>query len=207
MIADREAFVRRIGEPLFLENFGNENMAFVILAGGAELEFHFFRARDLHRIRSGPHRVLLDEDAILAGLEFPLPEVDLAARVESLRGVLFWFWHDLGHFTTAIGRDQLWWAAGQLEQLRAYCVNLARIEHGGESQDEAYWKLDEEVATEPLEPLRSTFVAMERDAMLRAAGEILAFFRERAPRVAEANGLDYPTELDHLVGGQFQDLR
>ena len=207
VIADREAFVRSIGEPLFLEDFGNENMAFVILADGAELEFNFFRIRDLPLIRSGPHRVLLDTGGILAGLEFPLPEVDPAARAESLRGILFWFWHDLGHFITAIGRGQPWWAAGQLEQLRAYCVNLARIDQGGESQDEAYWKLDEEIATDPLEPLRSTFVAMERDAMLQAAGEILAFFRERAPRVAEANGLAYPTELDHLVGGHFQDLR
>ena len=207
VIADARGVRPKVGEPLFLENFGNENMAFVILAGGAELEFHFFRVR-----RSAPHPIWAASGAPGRGRDpgrarVPLPEVDLAARVESLRGVLFWFWHDLGHFTTAIGRDQLWWAAGQLEQLRAYCVNLARIEHGGESQDEAYWKLDEEVATEPLEPLRSTFVAMERDAMLRAAGEILAFFRERAPRVAEANGLAYPTELDHLVGGQFQDLR
>lgn len=110
-------------------------------------------------------------------------------------------------FTTAIGRGRLWWAAGQLEQLRAYCVNLARIEQGGESQDEAYWKLDEEIATDPLAPLRSTFVAMERDAMLHAAGEILAFFRKHAPRVAEANGLAYPTELDQLVGGHFGDVR
>ena len=120
VIADRESFVRNIGEPLFLEDFGNENMAFVILADGAELEFNFFRVRDLPLIRSGPHRVLLDTGGILAGLEFPLPEVDPAARAESLRGVLFWFWHDLGHFTTAIGRGQMWWAAGQLEQLRAY---------------------------------------------------------------------------------------
>lgn len=109
-------------------------------------------------------------------------------------------------FTSAIGRGQLW-GAGQLEQLRAYCVNLARIEQGGESQDEAYWKLDEEIATDPLAPLRSTFVAMERDAMLHAAGEILAFFRKHAPRVAEANGLAYPTELDQLVGGHFGDVR
>ncbi len=207
MIADRESFVRNLGEPLFLEDFGNENMAFVILADGTELEFNFFRVRDLHEIRSGPHRVLLDTDGILAGLEFPLPDGDPAARGESLREVLFWFWHDLGHFTTAIGRGQLWWAAGQLEQLRAYCVNLARIDQGGESQDEAYWKLDEGIATDPLEPLRSTFVAMDRDAMLHAAAKILAFFRERAPRVAEANGLTYPTELDRLIGGHLEDLR
>ena len=130
VIAGRDTFVRTVGEPLFLEDFGNDNMAFVILAGGTELELHFFGVGDVATIRPGPHRVLLDKDGILAGVTFPLPEPDRAARVEGLRDILFWFWHDVGHFTTAVGRGQLWWAAGQLEQLRGYCVNLVRIEPG-----------------------------------------------------------------------------
>ena len=128
-------------------------MAFVILAGGTELEFHFFGVGDVDAIRPGPHRVLLDKDGILAGLTFPLPEPDRAAQVEALRDILFWFWHDVGHFTTAVGRGQLWWAAGQLEQLRGYCVNLIRIDQGGVAEDEPYWKLDHEIATEPLDAL------------------------------------------------------
>ncbi len=206
VIAGRDAFVRTLGEPLFLEDFGNGNMAFVILADGTELEFNYFAESDLDAIRSGPHRVLLDKDGILSSRAFPLPETDRAAQVEALREILFWFWHDVGHFTTAIGRGQLWWAAGQLEQLRAYCVNLVRIEQGGGAEDEPYWKLDHEITTEPLDALRSTFVPMERDALLRAGGDILAFIRQRAPGVAEALGLSYPTELDRLVGGHLEHL-
>ena len=206
VIAGRDTFVRTVGEPLFLEDFGNGNMAFVILAGGTELELHFFGVGDLDTIRSGPHRVLLDKDGILAGVTFPLPEPDRAARVGGLRDILFWFWHDVGHFTTAVGRGQLWWAAGQLEQLRGYCVNLIRIDQGGVAEDEPYWKLDHEIATEPLDALRSTFVPMERDALLRAGGDVLAFFRERAPRVAGAFDLTYPMELDRLVGGHLEHL-
>jgi len=207
VLSERPAFVRKLGTPLFLENFGNDNMAFVILADGAEVELNFFRTRDLDSIRSGPHRVLLDKDGILAGVTFPGTEPDEATRVEALRQILFWFWHDLGHFTTAIGRGQLWWAAGQLEQLRSYYVNLIRIHQGGESQSEPYWKLDHEIETEPLDPLRSTFVAMERGEMLRAAREILAAFREQAPVVAEANGLAYPADLDRLIGGHLDAVR
>jgi predicted nucleotidyltransferase len=206
VIAGRDTFVRAIGEPLFLEDFGNGNMAFVILVDGTELEFNYFAESDLDAIRSGPHRVLLDKDGILTNRAFPLPETDRAAQVEALREILLWFWHDAGHFTTAIGRGQLWWAAGQLEQLRGICVNLVRIQQGGELEDEPYWKLDREIATKSLGALRSTFVPMERDALLRAGGDILAFFRQRAPGVAAALDLPYPTELDRLVGGHLEQL-
>ena len=82
-----------------------------------------------------------------------------------------------------------------------------RIEQGGEAEDEPYWKLDVELATGALEPLRSTFVPLERDDLLRAGRDVLAFFRSRGPDVAHANGLTYPAELDRLIGGRLDDLR
>lgn len=206
VISGREAFVRTLGEPLFLEDFGKESQLLAILADGTDLDLFFFARSDLDSIRSGPHVVLLDKEGILAGAEFSVPEPDHAARVEQLRQILSWFWHDLAHFTTAIGRGQLWWAAGQLEQLRNYCVNLARIEQGLEEEDEPYWKLDDEISTDPLGPLRATFCAMERDAMLRAGRDVVTFFRERAPVVARTNGLTYPAELDRLISGHLARL-
>lgn len=206
IVSGREAFVRRLGEPLFLEDFGHDEMAFAILADGTELEFNFFRVSDLLAIRSGPHRVLLDKEGILAGAQFPPSGLDHAAQVEELRRILFWFWHDLAHFTTAIGREKLWWAAGQLEQLRSYCVNLARIGQDVQTEDEPYWKLDDEISTDPLDALRSTFCAMELDAMLQAAHDVVTFFRERAPGVARTNGLTYPADLDGLISGHLDHL-
>jgi Streptomycin adenylyltransferase len=202
-ISRKDRFVRELGEPLFLEDFGNEDVAFVILADGTELELLFFRQSQLHTIRSGPHVVLLDERGILAGMEFPLPELDRETQVEELRNVLFWFWHDVGHFTTALGRGQLWWAAGQLEQLRHYCVTLARIEQGVAVEDEPYWKLDVEISTRSLDDLRATFVPIERDAMLRAGRSVVASFRDRAPLVARMHALEYPIELDRLISGHL----
>lgn len=203
-VSDKGAFARALGEPLFIEDFGQGEVVFVILADGTELELHLLRMSDLPSIRPGPHRVLLNDTGVLERIQLLPPEIDREARIEQLRQLLSWFWHDLGHFTTAIGRGQLWWAAGQLQILRDVCVGLVRIEQGAElDEDEPYWKLDVEVATPPLDALRSTFVPVERDAMLRAGREVLAFFRSRAPGVARANGLPYPTELDELIGGRL----
>jgi hypothetical protein len=36
IVAGRQTFARRLGEPLFLEDFGNDHMALAILADGTE---------------------------------------------------------------------------------------------------------------------------------------------------------------------------
>ena len=204
--AGKEAFVRSIGNSLFVEDFGMAHMAFAIFDDGSELELHFHRLADLDTIPAGPHRVLLDPHDVLAGRVFPAAAPDAGTRSRQLREVLMWFWHDLGHFTTAIARDQLWWAAGQLEQLRNSCVNLVRLEQGGEAEEEPYWKLDGELATGPLEPLRSTFVPIERAALVGAGREVLTFFRTHGRAAALVNDLPYPAELDALVGGRLDEL-
>lgn len=207
VMAERADFVRRLGDAPFIEEFGTLRITFVIFADGTDLELYTFRASDLGSIRSGPHRVLLDKTGILEGVEFPVEEEDdVETRTEDLRRILFWFWHDVGHFKTAIGRDQLWWAAGQLEALRNYCVNLERLGQGGANMGEPYWKLEAEISTEPLEPLRVTFVPLERDAMLRAGRAIVAFFRERGTIVAQMRGLTYPADLDAVVSDQLEHL-
>ncbi len=206
VVAERASIIGRLGEPLFLESFGRDDIAFFILADGTEGELFFARAGGLDAIHTGPYRPLVDRTGILAGAEFPFTEPDPVEQVEELRRILQWFWHDLSHFIAAIGRGQLWWAAGQLEALRAYCVNLARIEQHVEAQDEPYEKLDHVMSTTSLDVLRSTFCPMERRAMLDAASNILAFYRERAPVVAEAYGLAYPAELEGLICERFDEL-
>ncbi|MEZ0234740.1 MAG: aminoglycoside 6-adenylyltransferase [Actinomycetota bacterium] len=207
VVNDRERLIAQLGDALFLEDFGIDGLVFAILPDGTDIELHFVRESELDRVRSGPHRVLVDDRGVLTGATFPWPEFDRATQTQELREVVMWFWHDLSHFAAAIDRDHLWWAAGQLEALRAYCVRLARVEHGAEPMsDEPYWKLDAEMSTAPLEPIRSAFVPMERAAMLDAARTLLAFFRSRAPAIAEAHGLTYPEPLDRLAGARLDDL-
>jgi predicted nucleotidyltransferase len=207
VVSGRQAIIEQLGKPLFLEDFGLDGIVFFILADGTEAELFFRRVSDLGALRDvGPFRVLLDKEGILADAEFPMAEPDRDEQVEELTHVVEWFWHDLSHLIAALGRGHLWWAHGQLEMLRAYCVNLVRIEHGVEAQEEAYEKLDQAISTTQLSDLRESFVPMDRAGMLRAAATIVNFFRERAPAVAAAYGVTYPAELEALMCDRLDRL-
>lgn len=204
--AGRADLIRTLGEPLFLEDFGRDVNVFFILADGTEGEIFFFGESELDRIDAGPVRPLVDERALLDGVRFPVEAPDRAEQVAELRQILHWFWHDLSHFIAALGRGQPWWAAGQLETLRAYCVNLERIDQGVGAEAEAYEKLDQLISVDRLAPIRSTFPPMERDALLRASQALVSFFRERAPAVAGRHGLDYPLELERVISDRLVGL-
>ena len=207
VVAGGAAIIEQLGEPLFLEDFGLEGIVFFILADGTEAELFVRRMSGLHEIHDvGPYRALLDKGGVLAGAEFPWREPDRAEQAEALRRVLYWFWHDLSHFIAAVGRGQLWWAYGQLEVLRGYYVNLIRIKQKVEAQEEAYEKLDQAIVTSPLSALLTTFCPMEKRAMLRAVGEVVNLYRERAPVVASAYGLTYPAELERLMCNRLDEL-
>jgi predicted nucleotidyltransferase len=203
---DRAAFVRRLGDPLFLEDFGASFTSFFILADGTEGELSVGAESRFHEIHVGPFRTLLDERGLLVGATFPEREPDPDEQLESARRSVSWFWHELSHFVAAMGRQQLWWAYGQLEALRGHCVNLARLEQRTPAQEEPYEKLDQAISTTALSGLEATFCPMERGAMLRAGRDIVGFYRGIAPRVARAHGLTYPLELERLMSGRLDAL-
>jgi predicted nucleotidyltransferase len=206
VIRGRQALIRRIGEPLFIEDFGLDRTVFFILADGTDCELFFEREGALERLEIGPFQPLVDKRGILAGVEFGFSPPDPGEQRERLREIVMWFWHDLSHFLAALGRGDLWWAYGQLEALRRYCVNLVRIQHGIEAQEEAYEKLSKQVPVSQLGELGSTFCAMEREPMLQAGLRVVGFFRTHAPVIAEANGVAYPTELARIKSARLQEL-
>ena len=206
VVSGRAAFVRQLGEPVFMEDFGHDRIAFFILADGTESEIVFGREGALEELDVGTFVTLVDKHGILDGAEFPWPQPDPDVRREELRQVLNWFWHDLSHFIAALGRGELWWACGQLEALRRYCVNLLRIEHGVDAQEEAYEKLEKAVPVTELAALQPTFCPMERDAMLKAALDVVSFFREHARQIADAYGSEYPVELERLMCDRLDEL-
>ena len=206
VIADRRALISRLGSPLFLDHFFRAWNVFFILADGTEGEIFFGHEGAMEEIDVGPFEPLLDKRGILAGAEFPFSPPDPDAPREHLRQIVNWFWHELSHFVTALGRGDLWWAYGQLEALRRHCVNLMRIQHGDEAQEEPYEKLAKAIPVSELASLRTTFCPMERRAMLDAALVIVRFFREHAPRVAEAYGSEYPAALAQLMSDRLDEL-
>jgi predicted nucleotidyltransferase len=207
VVADRRSIIEEIGEPLFLEDFGLEGVVFFILADDTEAELYLVREGGLHELHDvGVFRTLVDKRGILADARFPWREPDRAEQLEMLHGCVYWFWHELSHFTAAVGRGHLWWAYGQLESLRALVVNLIRIEQGVAAQGEAYEKLDTVVPAARLSALATTFCPMERRAMLRAAVQIADVHRELAPVLASAYDVTYPAELERLMRARLDAL-
>jgi hypothetical protein len=203
---DREAFLRQFGEPLLLEDFGGNETAFFILADGTEGELTFGSEHNAAEIHRGPYRALVDKTGVLSRATFVGHAPGREEQVEVLRRQVQWFWHDFSHFMAAIGRGQLWWAAGQLQALRDYCVTLARLKADFAAEAEGYDKLDQAVPGLELAPLAETYVSMEREPMLAAVRQILAFYATTAPALAEAHGLRYPAELERIMLERFRAL-
>ena len=208
--ADRAAFLQQLGTLVFLENFGLPKMVFFIFSDDSEGELWFGSESQLDHIHSGPYRVLLDKKRILAQAAFPEQEPTQAEQSEILRRQITWFWHDLSHFSTAIGRGQLWWAHGQLEALRVYCINLARLRQNfldGDVGSEAYWKLEQAFAVAQLAPLQATYCPLERGAMLQAALAIVQFYQELAQSLTRAHGIAYPAALERVMLDRLDKLK
>src|SRR6266516_2273966 len=139
--AEREAFIRLLGEPVFLEDYNGDGADFVfsIFSDGTEVELGFGHERHFNHIYVGPYRVLLDKKGILAGAVFSWQEPSYDEQIETLRGMINWFWHDLSHhFITPMARGQLWSAYGALEDLRLTCVNMARLRQNFSAKAEGY---------------------------------------------------------------------
>jgi hypothetical protein len=209
--AELKAFIPRLGEPLFQEDFGSPSSALFILSDGTEGELIVGSEGRLPDLFSGPYQVLLDKKHILAGVEIPWHEAtpSQADQIKTLRRQIEWFWHDLSHFITAMERGELWWGYGQLETLRRYAVNLARLRHNFsdvEVGEEAYFKVDRALPTEQLAPLQTTFCPREPSAMLQAALVIVRFYQELAPGLAQTHGVMYPADLDRVLSDRLQRL-
>jgi len=208
-LAGREAFLHRLGEPVFLEDFQEYGFDLVnfIFTGGTEGEFALGRESHFTRMHGGPYRVLLDKKGILAGAVFPWHEPAQTEQVETLRSLVYWFWHDLSHhFITPMARGQLWSAYGALEDLRRTCVNLARLRQNFQAAAEGYEKLEQAVPVEQLAPLQATFCPLERDAMLQTALVIVRYYQELAPPLAQAHGIPYPAGLYRVVYDRLEQL-
>jgi predicted nucleotidyltransferase len=207
--AGRKAFIRQLGEPVFLEDFhgGDADFVFFTFPDGIEVELGLGREGHFHHIHGGRYKVLLDKKGILAGIVFLGYEPTRAEQIETLRRLVSWFWHDLSHhFITPMARGQIWSAYGALEDLRLTCVNLARLRQNFQTEAEGYEKVEQAIPVEQLAPLQATFCLMERGAKLQAAIVIVRFYQELAPPLARAHGIPYPIELERVMYDRLEQL-
>lgn len=208
-VAGREAFVWQLGDPVLMEGFGSTTHLFLIFADGAEVELALGRASEMHQNHGGAFRVLLDKQNILAGVTSTREQPEVREQVETLRQQIYYFWHDLAHLITALGRGQLWWAGGQIEVLRRICVNLARLRQDfldPEVGEDPYFKIELNLPVEQLAGLEPTFCPMRREEMLGAAHALLDFYRKVAPALARAHGIAYPDVLERVLIRRLEEL-
>jgi hypothetical protein len=196
-------FVRGIGEPLLEETFDLPGIVFIIFADGTDLELMVTRASELSIV--GPYRVLLDRGGVVASARPPVPRSTEETR-ELVRRRVTWFWHDLSHLISGLGRDQLTWAYGQLDELREACLDLALLLEDPAAKPEGYWKAEASVPEDVLEELRATMVEPERDALLQSGKRVVALYRRLARQAAARHGLPYPEALDRIVFARLEAL-
>jgi len=208
-IASRAAFIRRLGEPMFLKDGhgGGADVLFFILSDGTEGELALGRESRFTHIYVGPYKVLLDKTGCLSAAVFSGHQPTQAEQIETLRGLIDWFWHDLlHHFITPMARGQLWSAYGALEDMRLTCVNLARLRENFKAEAEGFEKVEQAIPVEQLAPLQATFCAMEHGAMLQAALVIVRFYQELAPPLAQAHRITYPADLERVMCDRLERL-
>lgn len=209
-VSKRESFVRLLGEPSFMEDFDLPGIVFLIFPDGSEVEVSYVRESEANHVFNEPYKVLLDKKNITVGITPREREVDWDGQREKLRRLIHWFWHDFSHFVTAMGRNQLWWAHGQLDVLRSICVGLARLKNDFSDPDveeEVYFKIENAMPVESLSPLRETFCPMEKEAMLKAGFPLVQFYKELAISLANAHGIPYPERLERVMVDRLEKLR
>ncbi len=207
--ASRAAFIRRLGEPVFLKDGhgGGTDVLFFFLSDGTEGELALGRESRFTHMYVGPYKVLLDKTGCLSGAVFSGHQPTQAEQIETLRGLIDWFWHDLlHHFLTPMARGQLWSAYGALEDLRLTCVNLARLRENFQLEAEGYEKVEQALPVEQLAPLQATLCPMERASMLQAALLTVRFYQELAPPLAQAHAIPYPADLARVMSERLEQL-
>jgi predicted nucleotidyltransferase len=200
------AFITRLGESLFLEDFELGHTSFFILADGTETELAIGAESHFQHLHKGPYKVLLEKTEVLPQAVFSGEAPTSEEQTETLRRPLYWFWHDLSYFIAAIGRGQLWWAYAQLEILRRSCVDLLRLQNDFSEPVENYEKLEKAVLLEQLKLLQRTFCPMERGQLLQAGRIIVRVYQELAASLAQTYSLAYPQELAHLMLARLAQL-
>jgi predicted nucleotidyltransferase len=205
----RAVFIRQLGEPLFLEDFERDDLIFFIFPNDTEGELCIGRIGAFIQIHSGPYRVLLDKNGILEDAMFPPHEADPIEQRAKLRQLIDWFWHEFSHFVTAMQRNQLWWAHGQVEVMRLQCVNLARLRYNFADPyvSDEYFKVELALPVAQIAVLETTYCPLEKAAMLQAVCVILDFYRDVAPSLAQAHDLVYSTELERIMVARLERLR
>ncbi len=202
----KTSFVRSLGDPVFLEDFDLPYHLFFIFPDDSEGEIVFGQESHFHHIFRGPYQILLDKKQIVTNTIFVGNDPTHAEQIEKLRRLIVWFWHELSHFITAIARRQLWWAFGQVEELRRHCIDLAHLHSDFSSGWDGYFKVEQDISAEQLAALQATICPIAEAEMLNAAFAALRYYQQVAPHLAQTYGIPYPADLEGVMLKRLEKL-
>jgi len=205
-LADRAAFMRQLGEPVFLEDFDGFgfDMVLFIFEDGIKGELALAKASSFLHIHEGPYRVLVDETGLLKGIAFPIERVPIEEQRRNLIAHLRFFWRGFLVMSQALGRGNLLSAATYLEGVRRRLVSVCRLsvdfQDGG-----GHPRLEAMLSPHLQEALCDTFPPVEREAIVKAARRMADLFRQVAWPLAAQQQIAYPDTLEQTVLAWFDE--
>lgn len=213
--ADRNSFLRRLGKPVFREDFNGFgfDMMIFILADGVDGELVLERSSRVDNIQSGPFVTVLDRGGLLQERNFPIHLPSAAERADVLRMALLWFWRDIVHITRAIARDRPWTAYGYLEEMRHKCVDLLTLAQGQDEESpeqfvpvNGFAVLERVTYQAELALLRSSLGSLDRSALIASTRALIEIHQRLGSPLAQHYGLPYPDQLAAVALKQFDGM-
>ncbi|MEE9615658.1 MAG: aminoglycoside 6-adenylyltransferase [Anaerolineae bacterium] len=204
--ADRAAFMRQLGDPVFLEDFDGFgfDMVLFIFEDGIKGELALAKASSFLHIHGGAYRVLVDETGLLKGVTFPIERVPVEEQRQNLIEHLKFFWRGFLVMSQALGRGNLLSAATYLEGVRRRLVSVCRLavdfQDGG-----GHPRLEAMLPSHLQEALCGAFPLVEREAMVEAARRMADLFQQVARPLAAQQKIDYPDALEQTVLAWFDE--
>ncbi len=122
--------------------------------------------------------------------------------------MIFWFWHDLSHFITAVGEINL--VGSRSTGSCAALVLSGRVQNNfldSHAEDEAYFKLEQAMPVSELAMLQTSFCQMEREEMLEAGFVIVRFYKKLAIPLALSHGISYPETLEKVMVQRMESMQ
>jgi predicted nucleotidyltransferase len=206
--AERHAFMRQLGEPVFLEDFNQFGFDMMIFtyADGVQGELAMERESNFEHIHGGPYKILIDKKGLLVGKVFPLLAPTEAQQLLTLRHLIYWFWEDLSNFIVSMNREHYWPAYSSLDEMRLKCVNLAHLVHDFTAEAGGYANVEQDLTPEQRQALEATFCSLEPRALLDAVQVVLRVYQEMAPPLAAKRGAEYPAEVERVLSERLGRL-
>jgi predicted nucleotidyltransferase len=207
--AGRHDFVRKLGDPVLLEDFNafGFDMVLFTFEDGAEGELALARESRFEHIHGGPHEVLVDKKGVLEGKMFALYRPAEEDQRREVRDLIYSFWESASYFIKAMNRGQLWTAYGSLDEMRMKCLKLARLQRDFNTEQTAYSKVQDVLPEEELAELAPTCCTLEAEAMREAASVLVRFYKRVAPAMSAEHGIAYPDGLERVVMARGQRSR